>query len=416
MLTPMSLQTILFLSVVLIATAILHGYVGWRLIHRAPLQRQGRRRAWAAVVLLGVTQPAALIGRNVVGPSPLTDGVVHITYVLLGFVVLTFLLLLGRDLLWWTTRALDRAHGKLRRKPRLVPEDISRRHAILHGLNLGVVGASAAGTVYGYAEARRLATVVDVEVPIRDLSPALDGFTIAQISDIHIGPTLKGGWLRGVVEKVNALDADLVAVTGDLVDGSVAYLGADVAPLGELKGKHGAFFVTGNHEYFSGAEPWIAEVRRLGLDVLLNEHRVLTHEGTGGQGRVLVAGVTDWHAERRMPEHKCDPVKAAEGAPSTDVRLLLAHQPGTLSAAREVRCGPEQRAFDLMLSGHTHGGQFVPWNLFVSLAHPVNAGLAPFDTSGGRLWVYVNQGTGYWGPPQRLGVPAEITRLTLHRA
>jgi predicted MPP superfamily phosphohydrolase len=416
MLRAMSLQMVVFIVIVLLATAILHGYVGWRLIHRAPLSAQGRKRAWAGVVLLGAAQPASIIGRNVIGHSPVTDAIVHVTYVLLGFVVLTFMMLLGRDLLWWGTRALDRAHGKLRSKPNLVPADISRRHAILHGLNLGVVGASAAGTIYGYAEARKLATVIDVDVPIRDLWPALDGFTIAQISDIHIGPTLKGGWLRGIVEKVNALDADIVAVTGDLVDGSVAYLGADVAPLGELKGKHGAFFVTGNHEYFSGAEPWIAEVRRLGLDVLLNEHRVIDHDGGKGQGKVLLAGVTDWHAERRMPEHKCDPAKAAEGAPATDVRLLLAHQPGTLSAAREVRCGPEGRAFDLMLSGHTHGGQFIPWNVFVSLAHPVNAGLAPFETPGGQLWVYVNQGTGYWGPPQRLGVPAEITKLTLRRA
>jgi predicted MPP superfamily phosphohydrolase len=258
---------------------------------------------------------------------------------------------------------------------------------------------AALATLMGFVGARRRPRIVDVEVPLPGLPPALQGFTIAQISDVHIGPTIKRDFLRRIVESVNALEADLVAVTGDLVDGPVEQLAVHVEPLSRLRARHGAYFVTGNHEYYSGAAAWIAEVRRLGLRVLLNEHVVLNHRDAS----ILIAGVTDYSAHWFDPTQRSDPEAALAGAPhDLRPRVLLAHQPRTAPAAADA-------GFDLQLSGHTHGGQFWPWNLFVRLQQPFTAGLHRL----GELWVYTSRGTGYWGPPKRLGVPSEIARIRL---
>jgi hypothetical protein len=263
---------------------------------------------------------------------------------------------------------------------------------------IAVPALTALLTLVGYGNARRVARVRDVDIPIESLPAALVGFTIAQITDVHVGPTIDRDHVDAVVDAVNALGADLVAITGDLVDGSVSELGDDTAPLARIASRHGVFFVTGNHEYYSGVQPWIAELRRLGIRVLLNEHVVVEHEGE----RVVVAGVTDLSAHHFVPGHRSDPRKAIAGAPADAVKLLLAHQPRSAPAASSA-------GFDLQLSGHTHGGQFLPWNFFVRFQQPFTAGLARL----GRLWVYTSRGTGYWGPPKRLGAPSEITRLRL---
>ncbi len=276
-------------------------------------------------------------------------------------------------------------------------------HAMLETASAVAVPTLAVlATVVGFIDARRRPRVFEVEVPLPDLPPALEGFTIAQISDVHIGPTIKRDFMRGIVEIVNSLGVDLVAITGDLVDGSVEQLGAHVEPLTGLRARHGTYFVTGNHEYYSGVAAWIAELRRLGVDVLLNEHRVLTHDGA----MLLLAGVTDYSAQDFDPAQRSDPQAALDGAPAAlRPRILLAHQPRTAAAAADA-------GFDLQLSGHTHGGQFWPWNLFVRLQQPFTAGLHRL----GSLWVYTSRGSGYWGPPKRLGVPSEITRIRLAAA
>ncbi|HSC22461.1 MAG TPA: metallophosphoesterase [Casimicrobiaceae bacterium] len=253
-------------------------------------------------------------------------------------------------------------------------------------------------TLVGYANARRVARVRDVDVPIASLHPSLDGFTIAQITDLHVGPTIAREYVEAIVDAVNGLDADLVAITGDLVDGSVGQLSPHTAPLARIEARHGTYFVTGNHEYYSGVHAWIGELTRLGMTVLLNEHVVLDHDGA----HVVVAGVTDPSAHHFDPSHRSDPARAIAGAPSSAIKLLLAHQPRSAAAAAKA-------GFDLQLSGHTHGGQFLPWTFFVRFQQPFTAGLARL----GRLWVYTSRGTGYWGPPKRLGAPSEITRLRL---
>ncbi|RNF29012.1 serine/threonine protein phosphatase [Massilia aurea] len=269
--------------------------------------------------------------------------------------------------------------------------------AIAYASALAVPLVALAVTVVGYVNARRVARVVKVDVPIRDLPAELNGYAIAQISDIHVGPTIKRAYLNAIVNKVNKLGADAIAVTGDLVDGSVQRLAMHTEPLARLKASDGVFFVTGNHEYYSGALEWIAEVRRLGLTVLMNEHVVRRR----GAASLVIAGVADYTAHHFHPEHKSDPQRAVRGAPS-GVKVLLAHQPR--SAPEAAKAG-----FDLQLSGHTHGGQFFPWNLFVPLQQPFVAGLNRVRD----MWVYTSRGTGYWGPPKRFGAPSEITLVRL---
>jgi uncharacterized protein len=266
---------------------------------------------------------------------------------------------------------------------------------------LAVLALTPLITAIGYLMARRVARVVEVDVPVDGLHASLEGFTIAQVSDVHVGPTIKRDFVERIVERVNGLAPDMVALTGDLVDGSVAQLSAHTAPLANLRSRHGTFAVTGNHEYYSGADAWIGELERLGARVLVNENVVLDHDGA----RVAVAGVTDFSAHHFDPSHRSDPERALRGAPAGAVKLLLAHQPRTAASA-------EKAGYDLQLSGHTHGGQFWPWNLFVRLQQPFTAGLHRL----GRMWIYISRGTGYWGPPMRFGIPSEITRIRLVRA
>lgn len=196
----------------------------------------------------------------------------------------------------------------------------------------------------------------------------------------------------------NSLSPDLIAFTGDLVDGTVGRLSEDVTPLSRLAAPLGAYFVTGNHEYYSGARVWIEEVRRLGLIVLENEHRIVGR----GKGRLLVAGVNDFHAGRFYASHASSPAKALIGAGRHHTRILLAHQPRSIFETALA-------GYHLQLSGHTHGGQYYPWQYLVSLNQPYVSGLHKHRDT----WIYISRGTGYWGPPVRLGAPSEITDIRL---
>jgi len=242
--------------------------------------------------------------------------------------------------------------------------------------------------------------VYRVEIPLAGLPAAFDGFRIVQLSDLHIGPTLGRRYAQRCVRIANALDADVIALTGDFVDGSVAQLRSAAAPLKELEARQGVYFVTGNHEYYWDGPAWVEEFRRLGARPLLNEHVVLRKGG----GEIVLAGVTDYSSGRIAPGHRFDPMRAAQGAPAQALKILLAHHPKSYVAAQEA-------GFDLQLSGHTHGGQFFPFSIFVHLFERYYKGLYRI----GKLWLYVNRGTGYWGPPLRFGVPSEISLITLKR-
>jgi len=267
------------------------------------------------------------------------------------------------------------------------------------GVQTGAILALAVPTlVWGYRTARGRAKLEKVRVPIARLGKGLEGLRIVQISDVHIGETLDSKWLSRVVEQVNALSPDVVAITGDLVDGPVVRLRDEMTPLSQLKAKEGVYYVTGNHEYYWGGPAWEAEVRRLGITVLHNEHRVVSRGGDA----LVVAGVTDLQGGQFDASHACRPDVALSGAPEGAPKVLLAHQPRVASLAQGL-------GVDLQLSGHTHGGQIFPFMFFVRLQQPVVSGLKKlFGT-----WVYTSRGTGYWGPPLRVGPAPEITEITL---
>ena len=270
------------------------------------------------------------------------------------------------------------------------------------GFPLAVLGCALAVLVAGLWVARRPAAVRVVDVPITGLPTDLEGFRIVQLSDLHVGSTLKRAFVERVVHTANGLDPDVIALTGDVADGFPPALRDDVAPLAALRAPHGKFFVTGNHEYYWDAAAWVRELEGLGFNALVNRHQVIRR----GNGRIVVAGVTDLSGGGGgLPGHASDPAAAVAGAPASDVRVLLAHQPRSAFAARAA-------GYDLQLSGHTHGGQYFPFNLLVRLFQPFVAGLHRLEA----MWLYVSRGTGYWGPPLRLGAPAEITLIQLTRA
>ena len=366
---------------------LLHGYIGWRLLPAlAGFPAVG---VAAVLVLSALLMPLGLVARRVVRP-PLADTLAWMGLLCMGLFSSLFVLTVLRDVVLLAF-ALAHTLGATWTQQVLPALRVDSAVAVLL---LGLLA-----TVLGFWNARRTAQVVRVDVPITNLPAALHGFTVAQITDIHVGPTIKTRYLQAIVRRVNTLDADMVAITGDLVDGSVADLGAHVAPLSTLSSRHGSYFVTGNHEYYSGAHAWITELRRLGVQVLMNEHVVLQQGGAS----LVLAGVADFHADRFDKNHRSDPHAALAGAPlDAGVRVLLAHQPR--SAFEAAKAG-----FDVQLSGHTHGGQFWPWNLFVPMQQPFTAGLRRLQD----LWVYTSRGTGYWGPPKRFGAPSEITLLRL---
>ncbi len=225
---------------------------------------------------------------------------------------------------------------------------------------------------------------------------ALDGFRLVQISDVHLGAILGRDFAESIVERVNALDPDLIAITGDLVDGPVERLGAEAEPFSRLRARHGVFFVTGNHDHYSGVDPWVDLVRGLGIRVLRNERVSIEHAG----GAFDLAGVDDYRGG--YSGTTSDVKKALAGRDPLRPLLLLAHDPSTFHAA-------SREGVDLQLSGHTHGGQIWPFRYLVRLAVPWVAGLYARAES----QLYVSRGTGFWGPPMRLFAPAEIGELTL---
>ncbi len=382
----------MFLAVVVTITLGGHALIAWRL--GAPFSPASQRLIRWLVALNALLVIGAGLGGRALPDGPLSSALALLGFSCMGLFALLFFGTIVADALrivgFMGLGVAGRVTGEV-----VDPE----RRALLSGaLNLSVIGAAGGLGGASMLGARREAAVKAVSIPVSGPAAALAGLKIVQITDIHIGPTIKGDFLADVVARVNALKPDIIAVTGDLVDGSVSELSRHTAVLAQLQARHGVYFVTGNHEYYSGAEAWVAEVARLGLTVLLNEHRLIEHDGA----RLLLAGVTDYTAGRMLPAHASSPLLAAEGAPEADYRLLLAHQPASAFEASEA-------GFDLQLSGHTHGGQFFPGTALIHLAHPVARGLGQV----GRTLVYVSCGTGYWGPPFRLGAPAEITEVTL---
>ncbi len=305
-----------------------------------------------------------------------------------AFVIMLFLLALLRDL-WRLCRFILN-----RKRPR--PQASGQ---------LGLTVAAAFLAIFSVWSALKIPDVNKVTLPVPDLPPALDGFRIVQLSDLHIGPIFKRCWLSEIVRKTNELQPDLVAITGDLVDGYPAVRGSDMMPLAELKARYGTYAVLGNHEYYSGAPLWIAFLRSIGLTVLTNDHVCLTvaSRSENETAPLVIAGLTDPAARGRgLPAP--DARKALQG--TTGTRIMLAHNPAL--AQMSARAGA-----DIQLSGHTHGGQLA---FFAPVVARFNEGYVSGIHNRDKMQLYISRGTGLWsGMPLRLFCPSEITLLTLRQ-
>jgi predicted MPP superfamily phosphohydrolase len=378
------MQVLGFLLFATVMAALLHYMVWARLLRDTKLPSPWSHIASWTMVFLASTIPIGVVVQRW-APRWFTTPWMWVAYTWLGFLFFLFVLLVPAE--------IARAAYLIARRP----VDQERRRFLARTIG-GAVGASGVGLgASGLFFALRELAVKHVTVPLAKLPASMEGFTIVQLTDVHVGPTIEKSFIDDMVEKTNALSPDLIAITGDLVDGSVATLSPHVEALGRLRAKHGVFFVTGNHEYYSGADAWIAHLTKLGIKVLRNERVAI--EG------IDLAGVDDAHAHRYSAAHGMDVAKALAGRDTSRLLVLLAHQPKAIADA--ARGG-----VDLQLSGHTHGGQFFPWSLLVKLDQPYLTGLHLHQAT----HIYVSEGTGYWGPPMRLGTRAEITRVVLRCA
>jgi predicted MPP superfamily phosphohydrolase len=221
----------------------------------------------------------------------------------------------------------------------------------------------------------------------------LTSLRCVQISDLHVGTTIRRAYVQNVVQRVLDLQPDIIFVTGDLADGLPAVLQEFCAPLADLKAKLGVYFITGNHEYYWDVHQWIDQVKQFGWKILLNDSVVIDFQGV----KILISGVTDSLAYQFVADHKMN-FEKARGTSIADYKIVLSHRPNFYQEA-------QAQGFDLMLSGHTHGGQFFPVSVLVHMIYKFAAGLGQFK----NMQVYVNSGTGYWGPINRFAVPSEIT-------
>jgi predicted MPP superfamily phosphohydrolase len=385
------LRLALFLLVVLAIVAGVHFYLWARLVRDTQVPLPWRPWLTAAVIGLAVSLPATMLVLRRV-PQYWAPVVAWPGFVWMGLMFLAFVAVLLGDVVRmlvlfgvWVS-----ASGGL---------DAGRRLLLSRVVGGGAGVAAAAVGAYAMHRARGRLEVAEVTVPLQKLAAGASGTTIVQITDLHVGATISRGFVEHVVREANALQPDLVAITGDLVDGSVERLREAVAPLAGLRARHGVFFVHGNHEYFSGAREWEVELRRLGIRVLCNERVTI---GAGADAFDL-AGIDDWTA-RRQGGVGPDLARTLEGRDPARPVVLLAHQPKAVTEAAMY-------GVDLQLSGHTHGGQIWPFGILVMLQQPYIVGLHRHADT----FIYVSPGTGYWGPPMRLGTRAELTRITLVR-
>ncbi len=390
----------IFLGVSVAVLGGMHGYLWVRLVRDPALPEPWRRVATVALVVLAFAVPLGLLALRF-APRPFAQALPVLAFTWLGLAFLLFCAVLVLDAVRLTAQGGAWLADWLRAQPD-PPADPERRLLIARAVAGTAALAAAGASAFAFRSATGPAEVTEVPVRLERLPRALSGLTIAQITDLHVGPTIGEREVRRVVDQVNALRPDLVAVTGDLVDGSVAELGRAVAHIGRLEARHGVYFVTGNHEYYSGVGEWLAELRRLGIRALRNERVVIGDAGAS----IDLAGVDDYGSRGMGGGHGVDLPRALAGRDPDRALVLLAHQPRGVGSA--VRAGVE-----LQISGHTHGGQIAPFNFVVGAVFPYLKGLYRHEEPGRTGQIFVSRGTGYWGPPLRLGSPPEIAKIVL---
>jgi uncharacterized protein len=421
------LGVLAFVATVTVILGLIHLYLWKRLVRDTTRPGRWRRVGGAVTLVLAVLVPGTMLATRAGLDVLAWPGYLWLAamfYLLLIVAALEMPMLVVRRALRRSARATEPAPaptavavgagGPAEPEPPTIPpaapteppaapidspdHDQRRRLLLARGAAI-FAGLTAAGiTGYGVTEALSPPRLRRVQIPLDRLPRSMDGLRIAAVADIHLGPLAGRPHAERVAAAVNRLDADLVAIVGDLVDGTVAELGAAAAPLRGLRSRHGSYFVTGNHEYYSGVEEWVAKIDRLGVRVLQNERLEIRARG----GVLDLAGVDDPTGEDVGASGGPNFPRALDGRDPDRPVVLLAHQPVQVREA--ARYG-----VDLQLSGHTHGGQMVPFNYLVRLQQPVVSGLATVDGTK----VFVTTGAGFWGPPVRVGVPPEVTLVEL---
>ena len=387
----MSLRSLItFFALVALVTGLGHFYLYRRLVHRSAATLRGRVLGGA---LLAFGWFALMIARPLaIWVSGAAASVVStLAWVWLGFALYLGLSLFGFQLL--------EGFAWLSRRVRRAPEPSPERRLFLSRAAAGASAVIASGvSVYGTWRAFAPAELTELPVKLPRLPRALDGLTIVQITDLHVGDLIGQRFLEHVVERCNALKPDLIALTGDLVDGSVKELAPTIATLQRLRSRYGTFFVTGNHEYYSGADAWCDALAKMGMTVLRNRTVSVGEKGASFD----LVGVDDWGAHHYGFKRGYDLDAAVAGRDLERAAVLLAHEPAGFDDVPALGLG-------LQLSGHTHGGQLFPITLAVKLRwHRARGHYALGDSQ-----LYVSRGTGFWGAPMRVGSPPEILKVTL---
>lgn len=374
-----------FFTVLFTLLGIIWGYTGYSYLELPEWAPQVRIIGWVFVLC---TLLAQILRWVVFGRSSNGDKFSWFAYFTMGLMVHLFLGAVVKDLISVLLFSWDQTFLA-----------INTYHFYSAIITFAIcLAANLWGTLTALAGPRVQSVNISVESQHRQGRPM--PFKIAQISDLHVGPIIKRSYVEKVVKTVNSLDADLVVITGDLGDGLVDQLHHDLEPLRSLKAQKGVFYVPGNHEYYWNVQEWLSKVKDLGMIPLLNSGREIPHP----HFRVWLGGIPDSSAHRFVQEHKANAPLAMPPKESSQsyFKILLAHQPKSYKEAQLA-------GFDLMLNGHTHNGQFFPFNFLVGFFNPFSKG----HHREGSLQIYVNSGTGFWGPPLRLGIPSEITLIEL---
>jgi predicted MPP superfamily phosphohydrolase len=380
---PRLLPFLVFVAIALGLVGGMHYYLWARLVRDPLLPETWARVLTVTIVALGVAMPATLFAARLL-PGSVARPAIWVSFIWMGvgFLLVAFFGL--ADLARLLAFVVARYRGPAEPDP-------ERRIVLARMVAAGVTAVVAGLSTIGIRSALSGIQIKQLDVKLRGLPQELAGFRLVQISDVHVGPLLRKDWVAHIVEQIRQLAPDLVAITGDLVDGRVHELREHVAPLAKIEARRGVYFVTGNHEYYSGVEEWYAHLPSLGVRPLRNE-RVEVAPG------LELAGIED-------PTGAPDLAAALHGRDPEVALVLLAHQPRQFAEAAK-------RGVPLTLSGHTHGGQIWPFSWLVALAQPYLAGLH----RRGESQLYVSRGTGFWGPPMRVFAPAEITLLRLQPA
>ena len=371
------MQFLIFASIFLLVMILMNVYIWRRFLRLLSYDKVGYLLAIPVVLMLGDIFFIVDIATNIIPDSP---ALYFISSSFIGFTFMLFVVAIIYDLTITVSKR--------------VPVDHSRRRTLKLLFDVTMLVAAFAYLFRGFSQGIQFPEINRVKVKVKDFP--LDKFNLVQLTDVHVGRTIKRDFIEELVKTTNALKPDMVVITGDLIDLPISQIEYDLYPLKDLNAP--TYFILGNHEYFHGVGEAVEYMKELGVIPLMNEHVVI---GEGNKQFNLI-GLTDVMGSR-VDFHPPDPDAAYLGADQNKPCIVLAHQPKMISEMDKYRC-------DLMLSGHTHGGQIFPFGLLVMAAQPYLAGL--YQHAADRQ-IFVSRGTGYWGPPLRFLAPSEISQINI---